>query len=99
MKKSILVALFGIGLILGASRAEAQHFYVSIAPAPTVVVRGNPPSPRHVWVPAEWAWSGGRYVETPAHWALPPRGHAAWTAGHWVDGGHRGKYWVAGHWR
>lgn len=98
MKKSIFVALFGIALALGASRAEAQHFVVTV-PAPTVIVRGNPPSPRHVWVDAEWTWRGGRYVEAPAHWGLPPHGHTVWVAGRWNDGGHRGKSWVPGHWR
>ena len=86
------------GMALATSQAQAQHFYVSVRPAPTVVVRGNPPSPRHVWVDAEWNWSGGRYVEVPAHWDLPPSGYRVWVVGHWVHTRH-GEYWVAGKWR
>jgi hypothetical protein len=97
MKKSILVALLGVGLVLGASQAEAQHFYVSIQPTARVVARPPAPSPRHVWVASEWSYSGGRYVEKPGYWALPPRGHKSWAAGRWASDGH-GKYWVAGHW-
>jgi len=99
MKKVLLMALIGAGLCLGvASRVEAQHFYVSVAPAPAVIVRPPAPSPRHVWVASEWGWSGGRYVETPGYWVVPPRGHRAWIAGHWARE-RRGQYWVPGRWR
>jgi hypothetical protein len=86
------------GLLLGAFGAQAQHFYVAVHPTETVVVRGAAPSPRHVWIGSEWAWSGGRYVETPGHWMLPPDGRRYWVAGHWSHE-HRGDYWIPGHWR
>ena len=98
MNKLLSMFLLCAGMALATSQAEAQHFYVSVRPTATVVVRGNRPSPRHVWVGAEWTWSGGRYVEVPAHWDLPPRGRHAWVAGHWTHT-RRGDYWVAGHWR
>jgi hypothetical protein len=97
MKKSILVALLGAGLVLGASKAEAQHFYVSIQPKAHVVKRPPAPSSNHVWVSSEWSYSGGKYVEKPGYWAVPPRGHKSWTAGHW-EKEKRGNYWVGGHW-
>jgi hypothetical protein len=98
MNKLFCTVFLGAGLILGASSAEAQHFYVSVHPAAAVVVRPAAPSPRHVWVASEWTWRGGSYVEVPGYWALPPAGHRNWVEGHWIKD-HHGEYWVAGHWR
>jgi WXXGXW repeat (2 copies) len=92
------MALLSAGMLLGVSRAEAQHNYVKVHPTSRVVKRPPAPSPRHVWVGSEWAWSSGAYVETPGHWDLPPDGRRTWVAGHWTREA-RGSYWVAGHWR
>ncbi len=77
---------------------QAQYHYVTVVPAPTVIVRPAPPSPRHVWIGSEWAWRGGRYVEVRPYWGLPPRGYHLWVPGHWVRS-RRGNYWVNGYWR
>jgi hypothetical protein len=98
MKKLFFATLFGAGLLLGASTVQAQHFYVSVHPSARVIVRPRAPSPRHVWIGSEWTWSGGRYVERPGYWALPPRGRRAWVSGRWVND-RRGNYWVGGRWR
>lgn len=99
MTKVLSMFLLCAGLALAANSADAQHFYVKVHPAATVVVRPAAPSPRHVWVGSEYAWRNGAYVETPGHWVLPPRGRRAWVPGRWVTTRGRGDYWVAGHWR
>lgn len=99
MQKLIFAALFSAGLLfLGAEKASAQHVYVKVVPHETVVRRPAAPSPRHVWIGAEWTERGGQYVEVPAHWDLPPAGHRAWVPGHWAHES-RGSYWIPGHWR
>lgn len=99
MQKVFFTVLFSAGLLLfGATTASAQHVYVKVTPRATVVHKPKAPSPHHVWVGAEWSERNGRYVESPAHWELPPAGHRAWVAGHWAHQS-RGNYWVAGHWR
>lgn len=99
MPKVFFAVLFSAGmLLLGTERADAQHVYVKVVPHETVVRRPAPPSPKHVWIGAEWRDRGGRYEEVPGHWEMPPHGHKAWVPGHWVREP-RGSYWVAGHWR
>ncbi len=87
-----------MGLVMGASTANAQHHYVTTRPAAHEEVRGTAPSSHHVWVGGEYKWSGGTYVQSKGHWAVPPHGHHKWVDGHWASGGHKGEYWVAGHW-
>jgi hypothetical protein len=98
MQKVLFAALFSAGmLLLGTSKASAQHVYVKVAPHATVITKPARPSAKHVWVGAEWQERDGKYVESPAHWDLPPAGHRAWVAGHWAHES-RGQYWVPGHW-
>jgi hypothetical protein len=33
-----------------------------------IVVPGATPVPNTVWVPAQWAWTGFRWVWVPGHW-------------------------------
>jgi hypothetical protein len=98
MTKLLSLLLLCAGMCFAPSGASAQHFYVHVRPVATVVVRPAPPSPRHVWVDAEWGWVNGQYVESRAHWEEPPAGFHVWIAGHWVHTSH-GEYWVRGHWR
>lgn len=97
MKKLLLGAALGLGILLGSAPVQAQGY---------VYVRYGPPAPRHeviparpgagyVWVGGYYRWYGGAYVWHPGYWA---RHDGAWCAGHWVHRPDRGWYWVDGHW-
>src|SRR5947208_1603041 len=98
MKKLLWSAAVAVGLMVPA--ANAAGVYVRFGPPPivrerVVVVR---PSPRHVWVPGSYRWSGARYDFAPGYWAIPPRPHAVWVPGYWAHR-HGGYVWVTGFWR
>ena len=97
MKRVLFAVLFSTALLSGGLQAKAQHHYVKAHPEATVVERPAAPSGNHVWIGSEWKWSGGKYVESSGHWALPPHGHRTWVQGRWEKTS-RGEYWVAGHW-
>src|SRR6201986_4964168 len=97
MRKLVFMFLLGGCMLLGVSRVEAQHNYVKVHPTAHEGKRPPAPSKNHVWVGSEWGWSGGKYVETPGHWEVPPHGHHHWVAGRWAKES-RGSYWVPGHW-
>ena len=67
-------------------------------PVPQVEVIGAAPSPRHIWVPGYWSWTGRRYTWMAGHWEQRPRESANYTAGHW-ERTPRGWVWYEGYWR
>ena len=97
MKKLLFTAAFAVALL--APAANASGVYVGFGPPrpmrEVVVVR---PSPRHVWLPGYYRWSGARYDWAPGYWVMPPRPRAVWVPGYWTHrpGGH---FWIAGYWR
>jgi WXXGXW repeat (2 copies) len=75
----------------------AQRLVIRTRPvAPTIIIRPNAPSARHVWMDGEWVWNGRGYVYREGYWVIPNRGRA-WKAGHWKRA-RGGWYWVPGRW-
>jgi hypothetical protein len=98
MKKVFFMTLLSAGMFAFATRVEAQqHYYVKVRPHTHEVRRPPAPSHNHVWIGSEWNWRDGKYVESPGHWEVPPRGHKRWVEGHWAKAS-RGSYWITGHW-
>lgn len=55
------------------------------------------PSPRHIWMPVEYVWRGGRYLYMPGYWMIPPRNGHRYIQGYWQPT--RGGYvWMSGYW-
>jgi hypothetical protein len=80
----------------GAYSASAQ-IYVHARLTPRVVVRSEPPSPRHVWVHEDWQENNGRYEDNGGHWAEPPAEGYRYHEGHW-DHSRQGHRWHEGGW-
>jgi WXXGXW repeat (2 copies) len=95
-RKSILSAVFGAFLAVGAANAEVV---VQVGPPRPLVERRVPaPGPGYVWTPGYHRWDGHAYAWTAGTWVQPPHPHAHWVAHRWV---HRNGGWVMveGHWR
>jgi len=98
MKKIIVKGLLIFSLLTGISEvSHAQRVFVKIQPVAPVIVRPAAPSPRHVWIEGEWAWTNNNYVWKPGYW-IEPRPHEVWITGHWRRA-YGGWNWVPGHWR
>src|SRR5690242_2031050 len=98
MKKFLSIGVFA--LALAAADAKAAEVFVRFGPPPpprreVVVVR---PSPRHVWIPGYYRWTGHRYAWVNGYWTMPPRPHAAWVPGYWAPR-RGGQVWIGGYWR
>ncbi len=63
-------------------------------PPPRVEAVPPPPTPRVVWQPGGWHFSGGSYVWVPGHYVKRLAAYHRWIPGHWDPG----RVWVAGHW-
>jgi hypothetical protein len=98
MKKLTQILMLAAGMLLFTAVKSHAQIFVSVRPAPPVIVRTTAPSPRHIWVGEEWTVRNGAYVHTGGYWALPPHPGMIWVSGHWA---HRreGEYWIPGHWR
>jgi len=102
MKRSILSALFIVGLSFSTTWVSAQ-FAVSVtirtAP-PAMPVYTQPPCPVEgwLWTPGYWAYDDyDGYYWVPGVWLAPPRPGFLWTPGYWgYVGGAYG--WHAGYW-
>jgi hypothetical protein len=93
------LAVFAFLTSIAAAPAFAGGAYVRFGPPrpprEIVVMR---PSPRHVWVPGYYRWTGGRYMWSRGYWRVPPRARAVWVPGYWAS--RRGGYaWYPGYWR
>jgi hypothetical protein len=99
MKKQVLTAVCGLGLLLGTAVAGAQ-VVVRIGPPPPHPREVPPPPPHEGWVWHEGyhRWDGAHYVWVPGEYVEPPHPHARWIPGHWDHRG-GGYVWVEGHWR
>jgi YXWGXW repeat-containing protein len=98
MKKLLSIGVFALALV--AADAKAAEVFVRFGPPPpprreVVVVR---PSPRHVWIPGYYRWTGHRYAWVNGYWTMPPRPHAAWVPGYWAPR-RGGQVWIGGYWR
>ncbi|MDA8172979.1 MAG: hypothetical protein M0018_00145 [Nitrospiraceae bacterium] len=98
MKKvrRFLAPLVMAALVAGSAGCVAE--VRTPPPAARVEVVGAAPYPGAVWVGGFWAWSYGRYVWRPGHWARRPWPRAVWVPGHWRETP-RGWRWRGGHWR
>jgi hypothetical protein len=96
MRKSILTALFGLGLGIAPAYGEVV---IKVRPPISVHERRAPrPSREHVWVGGYHRWDGNAYAWQGGRWERPPRPHAVWVAPRYVH--HRGGYtFVEGRWR
>jgi hypothetical protein len=66
-------------------------------PVPYYIVPRRP-SPRHIWIPAEYRWRHGRYDYVRGYWMVPPRRNMHYIPGYWQPT--RGGYvWVSGFWQ
>ena len=82
----------------GHGRAEEVIVYEAPPRKPrAVVVKGNRPGAKHVWVAGNWTWRKGRYVWISGHWAKPPKHGWAWVPGHWTRTPNGG-VWNRGRW-
>jgi hypothetical protein len=97
MKRLLLTAAFAIGLSVSAAHAAAVFVRVG-PPAPQREVIVARPTPRHVWVPGYYRWSGARYAWAPGYWSVPPRARTTWVPGYWANRP-GGFVWVTGYWR
>ena len=97
MKKFVKGLMLASAVTLFAVATTNAQIVVRVRPVyhGPVVVRGEAPSPRHVWVEDEWAVRRGRYVRVAGHWEEHPGG--VWIAGHW-DRRPGGWVWVEGRW-
>lgn len=97
--KTIYSSFFCVAFAAITFSACARRVYVSERPIPPppMVVRPAAPYGGAVWIPEEYAWSGGRYQYIAPHYVTPRRGHV-WVAGHW-DKRHGRAVWSKGYWR
>ena len=95
VRKSLLCAVFGLGL---AFQAPAEEVLVTVKP-PHAIVETRPvrPGGDYVWVTGYHRWDGHAYVWVPGKWDRPPRPHAHWVAHHW-EHHHGGWVLIEGHW-
>ena len=102
MKKFSRILFLGLAFTAFAAVKSNAQIEVSIRPEVpreyVVVRRPPPPSPRHVWVEAEWKGVHGHYVYRPGFWDVPPPGYHAWVKGYWMETPRHGNVWVRGHW-
>ena len=102
MKKFSRILFFGLAFTAFAAVKSNAQIEVSIRPevphAYVVARRPPPPSPRHIWVEAEWRGVNGRYEYVPGYWAVPPPGYRYYVKGHWLMTARHGNVWVHGHW-
>ncbi len=61
-KQTTIDCFLAIAMTCSAYSASAQ-IYVHVRPVARVVVRTEPPSPRHVWVNEDWRERNGRYED------------------------------------
>jgi len=66
-------------------------------PAVKVEVMGTAPSPRHIWAPGYWRWSGREYLWSPGRWIVRREGFT-WLNPHW-ENRYSHWYYIPGHWR
>ncbi|MDQ7065896.1 MAG: YXWGXW repeat-containing protein [candidate division KSB1 bacterium] len=98
-KRMLLIAAFGLALLLPRDGFSHNRIYVRIAPpkpkqVTVVTVRPH----RHaVWVPGHWKWNGHRYVWVKGHWIKARKGYV-YVPGRWKHT-HHGWYWVPGRWK
>jgi len=97
MKRFLLATAFAIGLSVSAAHATATYVRVE-PPAPMREVVVTRPTPRHVWIPGYYRWSGAGYVWAPGYWAVPPRTRTTWVPGYWAHMPD-GYVWMTGYWR
>ncbi len=93
--QKLLIAL-AIAMSCGIYTASAQ-IYVKIRPPRPVIIRTEPPSPRHVWIEEEWHPRGKQYEFSGGHWVEPPHEGARYIPGHWRHTSH-GDAWEGGRW-
>jgi len=97
MKRLLLTAAFAIGLSVSAAHAAAVYVRVG-PPAPMREVIVARPTPRHVWIPGYYRWSGVNYAWVPGYWTVPPRTRTVWVPGYWAHQ-RAGYVWMPGYWR
>ncbi len=101
--RRLAVLLLALGLAAGIPLSGGQprvRVRVNVAPpAPIIVVRPAPPSPRYVWVEGYWRWSPRRHkhVWVRGTWRMPPPHHETWVPGHWEQDDDEWE-WEEGHW-
>jgi hypothetical protein len=91
-----LLSAFAIAMSCSIYAASAQ-IYVHVRPQARVIVRSEPPSPRHVWVHEDWRERNGRYEDRGGRWAEPPAEGYRYHEGHW-DHSRQGHRWHEGGW-
>lgn len=95
LKYIVIVA----SLIGGTQLLTSCVGYIETGPPPmrdeVVIVA---PSPRYVWVPGYYSYSGGTYIWIEGSYRIPPRGKTTYVQGQWQKtpkGYKRGR----GHWK
>ena len=91
-----LVFATAIALFSGIYVASAQ-IYVNLRPERPVVVRVDPPTPRHVWIDEDWEEVNGQYAWRGGRWEAPPHEGDRYRAGHWSHSD-KGQRWEKGRW-
>lgn len=91
---------------------EAFAEPVDVQPAPTPIIRKQPPEPiaelppdqkpegdNVQWLPGYWAWDDDRsdYIWISGFWRVPPPGRV-WVPGHWAQV-EDGSQWTPGFWQ
>jgi WXXGXW repeat (2 copies) len=66
--------------------------------APYNDYRGQRPSPRHIWMPAEYRWRNGGYIYQSGYWIMPPRPGMQYVPGYWQPARNGGFVWISGFW-
>jgi hypothetical protein len=97
MKRFLLTAAFAIGLSVSAAHAAAVYVRVG-PPAPVREVIVARPTPRSVWIPGYYRWSGVNYAWVAGYWTVPPRTRTVWVPGYWAHQ-RSGYVWMPGYWR
>jgi hypothetical protein len=63
---------------------SCSGYMVATGPPPMVnEVIAVSPSPRHVWMPGYYSYSGGNYVFVNGSYRIPPRGKTSYVQGNW----------------
>lgn len=82
---------------VGKKYRNNRNMVVARPPVARQVFKARQPSKSHIWMPNEYVWRSGRYVNVPGYWMMPPRKGHRYVTGFWQPT-YGGYTWVAGYW-